>query len=621
MTLLSLSRVSLKLAEQVILDAVDWQIHAKEKIALVGRNGAGKSSLLNLIQGDLTPDSGEIKRVGGLTLAGMTQHVSIADDTRVYTYLVQHLGELGDVLDQYHQALENHDKATIAQCEHRIEALNGWDVLPRIETIITRLSIPTNTLMQHLSGGSHRRVLLAGALLAQPQLLLLDEPTNHLDVQTIEWLESYLKQYQGSVLFVTHDRQFLNQLANRIVEIDRGQLFNYACNYTTYLDRREAQRLTEAKHDALFDKRLQDEETWIRQGVQARRTRNEGRVRRLKAMRETHRSRRNATGDVKSIALDTTYAGKTILEAKKLNYSIDATPIVQDFSLCLNRGDKIGIIGPNGCGKTTLIRLLLGELQPQSGSVKWHSTLDIAYFDQLRKQLDENNTVLQNVADGADFVTINGKKKHVAAYLSDFLFPQARFNQQVFTLSGGERNRLLLAKLLAKPVNLLVMDEPTNDLDIETLELLESLLVDYTGTLLIISHDREFINHVVTHVMVHEDDGQFHEFLGDYNDYLHHKKNNKTVAKTNKPSVSITANSKRPPRQANKLSYNEQRELQQLPQRIERLEKELQTKHGDMSTPEFYQQDTAAIVRITTEINRIAGELKQLYLRWEQLDT
>ena len=614
MSILSLNNVSLKLADNVVLQHVDWQIQPKDRIALVGRNGAGKSTLINLLQGDLTPDSGHIQKEGGLRIAGLTQDVPVSINETVYHFLVKHLGPVGEVLAAYREASIQGDWDVMATCEQQIDASHAWELLPRVEIMATRLGLPADAPMNSLSGGMRRRVLLASALLAEADLLLLDEPTNHLDVDAIEWLESYLNNYPGSILVVTHDRQFLSKIANRIVEIDRGNVHCHDCNYETYLDRREAIRLSEQKLDGLFDKRLKEEEVWIRQGVQARRTRNEGRVRRLEAMREDHRQRRNQQGKVKTVALQASYSGKTVIEAENISYTVNGQPLIRDLSFLLTRGDKVGIIGPNGCGKTTLIRLLLSELAPDSGSVRQGTSLEIGYFDQLRRQLDEKQTVMANVADGADYVTINGNKKHVASYLREFLFAPERFNQPVFSLSGGERNRLLLAKLLAKPINFLVMDEPTNDLDIETLELLESMLMDYPGTLLLISHDREFINQIVSSVLVFQGDGHIDEFVGGYDDYRTHKKRQQNTV-TGAPAAQRA-------RQPNvlKLSYNEQRELEQLPQQIEQLEKQIKALHFEMALPEFYQQTPQDRVRFTTNLAAQESALSENYARWEALE-
>ncbi|WP_131782348.1 ATP-binding cassette domain-containing protein [Legionella gresilensis] len=616
MSLITLNQVTLNVAGNKLLDAVDWQIQPKERIALVGRNGAGKSSLLKLLQGELTPDSGQLHRLSGIKVAGLTQEVPHADEETVYHFLVKSLGAIGEVLDEFRRLSSANDPTKLAACQLEMDRLHAWDSLPRVDMMATRLSLDPNARMSDLSGGMKRRALLAAALIAAPDLLLLDEPTNHLDINSIEWLESYLKTYNGSLLVVTHDREFLSQVANQIVEIDRGKIYTHQCDYETYLNRREAMRVTEARHNDLFDKRLQEEEAWIRTGIKARRTRNEGRVRALKAMREEYKARREQLGKVKSMALEVSRSGNLVIEAEHVNYAIDDKPLVNDFSLLLTRGDKLGILGPNGCGKTTLVRLLLGELTPQSGKICRGTNLEIAYFDQLRAQLDENQTVMANVSDGSDYVTINGKQKHVATYLREFLFPSERFNQVVHTLSGGERNRLLLAKLFAKPVNLLVLDEPTNDLDIETLELLEQLLIDYKGTLILISHDREFINQVVTSVLVYEGNGQFNEYIGGYEDYRRVQKKPQRPPQPAAPKPEVKETLK-----AKKLSFNEQRELAQLPQQIEKLEAKIAALQEQMASPDFYQQDTQTITDHSQQLKTDEDLLKQFYERWESLES
>lgn len=615
MSILSLNGVSLIVANNHLLDQADLQIQLSDRIALVGRNGAGKSSLLKLLQGDLVSDGGQINKLSGLRIAGLTQEVPITGDESVYHVLATSLGEVGEVLTNYHHYAQIGDMDKLARYQERMDSLHAWDLLPKIETMATKLGINVEEKMLSLSGGMKRRVLLAAALLASPDLLLLDEPTNHLDIEAIEWLESYLRNFSGSVVVVTHDREFLSQVANRIVEIDRGKLHFHQCDYETYLDRRETIRLSEQKQNDLFDKKLAEEEVWIRTGVKARRTRNEGRVRALKALREEYKARRNQQGKVKSLALDVSRSGSSVFEAEHINYSIEGKLIIRDLSLLLTRGDKLGVIGPNGCGKTTLVRLLLGELTPDSGSVKQGTSLDVAYFDQLRRQLAEDKTVMFNVGDGADYVTINGKQKHVASYLRDFLFSPERFNQPVSSLSGGERNRLLLAKLFAKPVNLLVMDEPTNDLDIETLELLEQMLMDYPGTLILISHDRAFINQVVTSVLVYEGEGQFSEFVGGYDDYKNFKKQQRLVVenKVSAPAAKKSVNQ-------TKLNFNEQRELSQLPKKIEELEKKIHDLQLKMAEPEFYQQETQKIAEINQQLATNEANLSEFYARWEALE-
>ena len=613
MSILSLNEATLILAGNTMLDKANLQIQPQDRIALVGRNGAGKSTLLNLLQGEFVLDGGKKQQLSGLRIAGLTQEVPAATDEPVYHFLVKGLGELGQVLIQYHEAIKSNDTDKLIQCQQTMDHLKAWDMLPKIETMASKLGIDTQQQMKHLSGGMKRRVLLGAALLASPDLLLLDEPTNHLDLDAIEWLESYLKSYHGSLIVITHDREFLKQVANRIIQIDRGKLYFFDCDYETYLDRREAIQFSEQKQNDLFDKRLAEEEVWIRTGIKARRTRNEGRVRALKALREEYKARRNQLGKAKSINLEVSQSGLMVIEATGVHYSIGDRALIQDFSLLLTRGDKLGIIGPNGCGKTTLVNILLGSIKANSGRVKLGTSLEVAYFDQLRRVLAEDQTLMFNVSDGSDFVTINGKQKHVASYLKEFLFSKEQLNQKVSTLSGGEKNRLLLAKLFAKPVNFLVMDEPTNDLDIETLELLETMLAEYPGTLIIISHDRAFINEVVTSILVYEGEGQFNEFVGGYDDYKLHKK--KQPKENNNKSIPAPKGTN----SSNKLTFNEQRELNKVMQQIEVLEKDIAKQHASMASSEFYQQNAELITEFNKKLSKNETVLAELYARWEEL--
>jgi len=614
MQLLALNHLSLRLANNTTLDKVNWKVLAKERIALVGRNGAGKSTLLKLLQGDITQDSGELSQKKDLRVGSLRQEVPADEQNKsAYHFLVKQLGELGGVLAEYHESAKQGEMARMADCQQKIEALGAWDVLPRIDTIASHLSLPLDTSMGELSGGVRRRVLLGAALLLEPDLLLLDEPTNHLDVDTIEWLESYLKQYSGTLIVVTHDRRFLANVSNCIVEIDRGKLYKYQCDYEKYLDRKEALKVTELTQQKLFDKVLKQEEAWLRQGMKARRARNEGRVRRLESLRGEYKARREQLGHAKALALDVKKSGKMVVEAKQISYSISQQNIIQAFSCLLMRGDKLGILGPNGCGKTTLVRLLLGELTPTSGEVRLGTQLDIAYFDQLRHEIDETQTLMASVGEGSDFVTIQGKSKHVASYLRDFLFEPERFNQPVSSLSGGERNRLLLAKLFAKPVNLLVMDEPTNDLDIETLELLETMLSDYPGTLILISHDRAFIDNTVSAVLVYEQEGHFASFVGGYEDYRRHQETQMPVKKT----LALVKEAKA----GTSISAAEKRELKQLPKRIEQLEASIEAIHYDMAEPSFYDKPEAEVQSTNDKLQALEATLAEAYARWELLES
>ncbi len=603
MALLSLQEVSIGFGGPPLLDKVNLQIEQGEWIGLLGRNGMGKSTLLKLVNDDIAPQSGVIARQQDLRTAYLPQEVPV--------------GITGKVLDIVAGGLDLL-KTDPASDDHH------WRGQLQVEQVISRMQLDAEANFEVLSAGMKRRVMLARGLVRKPELLLLDEPTNHLDIESIDWLEGFLKRWGGTLLFVTHDRVFLQRLTSRIVELDRGRLFDWNCSYTTFLERRDAMLSAEAEQNVLFDKKLAQEEVWIRKGIEARRTRNEGRVRALKRLREQRLERRERPGKVKMQIQGEKRSGKIVVEVENVNYAYDGRAIVSDFTTTIQRGDKIGIIGPNGSGKTTLLRLLLGELKPQSGSVEYGTNLEIAYFDQLRAQLDETKSVLDNVGQGSDNVTINGRSRNLNVYLEDFLFSRDRVNAPISALSGGERNRLLLARLFAQPANLLVMDEPTNDLDVETLEILEDLLLDYEGTLLLVSHDRAFLNNIVTSTIALDGSGRVTETVGGYDDWARQNESAKSESKPRKPVVSVENDARSP---SKKLSYKEQRaleaqkrELAEMPQRIEKLEADLHALTAEMSTPNFYQRDSAEIARAAEQLKTMQDELNQAYARWEELE-
>jgi len=627
MPLITLRNIQLSYGGPLLLDHLDLSIEAGERICLIGRNGEGKSTLMKLIADEVRADDGEREVQQGAVIRRLTQDVPTDTRGSVFEVVASGLGELGTLVKNYHEVSHqlaiSGDEALLdklARAQQELEAADGWQTEQRVETTISKLSLDPDIDFASLSGGLKRRVLLARALVQEPDLLLLDEPTNHLDIESIDWLEEFLLGYKGTLLFVTHDRAFLRKLATRIIELDRGQLTSWPGNYDNYLRRKEEQLNAEEKANARFDKKLAQEEVWIRQGIKARRTRNEGRVRALKSMRSQLKQRRNRQGTASMTLQEAERSGKLITEAKHINYAWDGKPIIRDFSTTILRGDRIGIIGPNGVGKTTLIKVLLGELTPDSGTLKLGHRLEVAYFDQLRAALDENKTVADNVADGHEKVDINGTTKHIISYLQDFLFTPDRTRQPVRALSGGERNRLLLAKLFAKPSNVLVMDEPTNDLDIETLELLEELLMEYKGTLLLVSHDRAFINNVVTSTLAFEDDGLIHEYVGDYDDWLRQRPETTTKKQETSQEPRQDKPSKAGTEKPKKLSYKDQRELDQLPQKIEALETEVGELHEQMSQPDFYQQEGVHIAESQTRLEALETELTEYYERWERLE-
>ncbi|WP_290884821.1 ribosomal protection-like ABC-F family protein [Arenimonas sp.] len=644
MSLITFQGVDYSVGGPLLLESVDLTIERNERVCIVGRNGAGKSTLLRLMGGAITPDDGVVKREG--RLAGLAQEVPKDLAGSVFDVVAMGLGALGADLARYHHLLHDGDDIDMDELgavQARIEAGDGWEIEQRVEQVISKLDLPEDAEFSALSGGMKRRVLLAQALVAAPDLLLLDEPTNHLDIESIAWLEEFLKNFGGSVVFVTHDREFLKNLATRIVEIDRGQVTSWPGDYDNFLRRREERLHAEAQANALFDKKLAQEEVWIRQGIKARRTRNEGRVTALKAMRRERAERREQQGNVKLAAAGAEKSGRKVFEAKDISFAFDgeggaqgpvragtARVLVRNFSTVIQRGDKIGLIGPNGSGKTTLLKLLLGDLQPQSGEVRVGTNLEVAFFDQLRAALREDWNALDNVSEGREFIEINGSRKHVMGYLQDFLFSPDRALAPITKLSGGERNRLLLAKLFAKPSNVLVMDEPTNDLDVETLELLEELLIDYPGTLILVSHDRAFLDNVVTSSLVMEGNGRVGEYVGGYTDWLRQRPMAARIAAANAASPRLTPQVAPTPKPAaapaapapakRKLSYKEQRELEELPGRIETLDAEIFALTSQIQDPAFYRQPADAVTAANARLSQLQGELEQAYARWTELE-
>ncbi|HET7125956.1 MAG TPA: ATP-binding cassette domain-containing protein [Lysobacter sp.] len=622
MSLITLQSVDYGVGGPLLLDGVDLAIEPGERIALIGRNGAGKSTLLKLLSGEIRPDDGEVRVEGGRRVARLEQEVPLDAAGSVFDVVAAGLGELGALLADYHHLIhaEHIDTDALAAVQARIEAAQGWTLDRRVVETLERLQLDGDADFGALSGGMKRRVLLARALVSQPDLLLLDEPTNHLDIAAIDWLEGFLKQWSGALVFVTHDRRFLRALATRIVEIDRGAVTSWPGDWDNYLRRKEERANAEAQENARFDKLLAQEEVWIRQGIKARRTRDEGRVRRLKAMRVERAERRAQAGNVRMATAQAGESGKKVIEAKNVDFAHGDNRLVRDFSTTILRGDRIGLIGPNGSGKTTLLKLLLGELQPQAGEVRQGTQLQVAYFDQYRATLREDWSAIENVAEGRESVTVGGRPKHVIGYLQDFLFTPERARAPITRLSGGERNRLLLAKLFAQPSNLLVMDEPTNDLDVETLELLEELLADYPGTLLLVSHDRDFLDNVVTSTIVMEGGGRVGEYVGGYSDWLRQKPLPAEVVVAKPQSTPMARPLASPPPAKAKLSYKDARELEQLPARIETLEAELARMTAAMNEPAFYQRDAAAIGADNAALAKLQAELDSAYARWSVLE-
>lgn len=611
MALVSVQDVSLGFGGPLLLDEVSFQIERGEMVGLLGRNGMGKSTLLKLIYGDIEPEEGSVAWQQNLRLAYLPQEVPQSITGTVASIVAGGLEDSAGPNAPHEEA---------------------WQRQLRVDNVISRMELDGQVEFHTLSAGLKRRVMLARGLVRDPDVLLLDEPTNHLDIASINWLEDFLTRWAGTLLFVTHDREFLQRLATRIIELDRGRLFDWACGYTIFLQRKEAMLASEAEQNVLFDKKLAQEEQWIRRGIEARRTRNEGRVRALKRLRDIRRERREQPGKVRMQVQEEKRSGRLVIEAEHISFSYDNRPVIRDFSTVIQRGDKVGIIGPNGSGKTTLLRILLGEILPQQGEVRTGTNLEVVYFDQLRSQLDETKSILDNVGQGRDTITINGHARNLVGYLEDFLFARERVHAPISALSGGERNRLLLARLFAQPANLLVMDEPTNDLDIETLELLEDLLLEFNGTLLLVSHDRAFLNNLVTSTFVLDGAGDVTEYIGGYEDYRRQRQEEaEASARSTAPQKSAGAQPSENGRadgQPRKLSYKEQRamdamqrELEELPDRIAALEAEQHRLAAEMANPAFYQQENAAITAAANHHKELEEALAQAYQRWEALET
>ena len=630
MTLLTLTDLSLAYGHQPLLDHVDFQISKGERVCLVGRNGTGKSTLFRAISGVAQPDEGEIWHKDTMRIAHLEQEVPLDTPDTIFEVVASGIGDRGRLLTEYHNAVHHVGESNafsldrLSELQHRIEAMDGWNINQKVETVLSRLSLPPDKRIADCSGGVRRRVMLAQALVSDPDLLLLDEPTNHMDITAITWLEEFLLSFQGALLFITHDRTFLKHLATRMIELDRGRLTSFAGSFDDYLRKKEELLEIENRANAKFDKKLAEHEAWIRKGIKARRTRNEGRVRTLQSMRSTRRQRMEVQGKVNIDVDSGTLSGKLVADLVQVSFNYEDNCIIRDLTTRIMRGDRVGIMGPNGSGKSTLLKLIVGELQPDSGQVVMGTRLQLAYFDQQRAKLDSEKTVRDNISEGKDFVKIRGRSRHIVSYLKDFLFPPERIDSPVKTLSGGERNRLLLARIFTQAANMMVFDEPTNDLDVDTLELLEDLLIDYDGTLLLVSHDRTFLDNVVTSTLVFEGDGRVEEYVGGYEDWLWQRKNRVTSDRPSKDKADTTK--KASPKARNdgtrrqKLGYKEKRELESLPGCIEKLELEQQQFEQKVSQSEFYQQDKETITTTLTRLDQIQKALQQAYDRWEYLD-
>ncbi|EGR0398830.1 TPA: ABC transporter ATP-binding protein [Vibrio parahaemolyticus] len=633
MALLTIHNAQLAFGDHPLLDRAEFALQENERVCLVGRNGAGKSTLMKVLAGDILLDDGKIQITQDVVVSRLEQDPPRNQEGTVYEYVSGGLAEIGEQLKIYYDLLDlvaqdpsEKNINRLAKIQEQLDHSNAWRFDDRVKNVLSALKLSPDTLLRDLSGGWQRKAALARALVCDPDVLLLDEPTNHLDVTTIEWLENFLKDFKGSIIFISHDRAFIKSMATRIVDLDRGQLSSFPGDYDNYLLEKEEMLRVEEMQNAEFDKKLAQEEVWIRQGIKARRTRNEGRVRALKKLREERRDRREVQGKVNLNIDDASRSGKIVFEAENVSFAYDGKQIVDNFSFNIMRGDRIALIGPNGCGKSTVLKLLLGQLEAQSGRLHCGTKLEVAYFDQYREILDPEKTVIDNLADGKQEVMVGGRQRHALSYLQDFLFAPKRARTPVKALSGGEKNRLLLARILLKPNNLLILDEPTNDLDIETLELLEEMLANYQGTLLLVSHDREFVDNTVTTSWIFEGDGVIEEFVGGYHDAKQQRDQALAVRfSTEKPAkkekvVEETPKTTQPKNNSKKLSYKLQRELEALPAKLEQLESDIETLQEQVNDPEFFAKPVEQTQPVLEQLAALEQELEIAFERWEELE-